>query len=127
MGYTGIFTSKSFGEVLREDALPGYDIVDQHEEKITDTDATDHSVFYLAIRSKEQNYIFGCVVIMKAYLDKGRREVMWKEMDESVGPNYYGCPKRIIDRLTPSDEMPYSNEYSRSWRENCLLFNKLHP
>ena len=121
MGYTGIFTDKPLADVLKEDALPGYEIVDLEEEKRRPVDGEqEFSVFYAALRRKDRNYVFGCVVLVKAYRDQGKREVMWKEMDESVGPSYDGCPRRIIQKLTPIDSMPYANDYSREWRQRCL-------
>ena len=49
---------------------------------------------------------------------------MWKEMDESVGPVQDNCPRRIIRKLTPIEEMPYANDYSREWRLRCLKNDK---
>lgn len=37
-----------------------------------------------------------------------------KGMDEIMVPSYYQCPKRILDRLTPTE-----NEYALEWRQHC--------
>ena len=39
----------------------------------------------------------------------------YKDMDESMGPYYYDCPKRILDLLTPTD-----NVNALEWRKECL-------
>lgn len=39
----------------------------------------------------------------------------YKDMTESMGPNYYECPKSIIDLLSPTD-----NEYALEWRKKCI-------
>lgn len=53
------------------------------------------------------------VVMLSSY---GRDHyLMIKSMDESQGPYAYNCPKRIIERLTPTD-----SEYALRWRAACL-------
>lgn len=39
---------------------------------------------------------------------------MIKTMDETMGPCYYDCPKRILDRLDPP-----RNDWAKNWREEC--------
>jgi len=38
----------------------------------------------------------------------------YKDMDETMGPGYYDCPKGILDLLTPTD-----SEYANEWRRKC--------
>ena len=38
----------------------------------------------------------------------------YKDMDETMGPYYYDCPKAILDMLTPTD-----NDTANEWREAC--------
>ena len=38
----------------------------------------------------------------------------YKDMEESMGPYYYDCPKGILDLLTPTD-----NECANDWRRKC--------
>ena len=40
--------------------------------------------------------------------------LMIKSMDESMGPGYYDCPKRILDMLTSP-----SNAWAENWRQKC--------
>lgn len=41
-------------------------------------------------------------------------ELLTKEMTEDVGPCEHACPRRILDKLTPTDH-PWALE----WREKC--------
>ena len=124
MGWTEIFTNKPFSDVIKDDALRSYEIIDLEEVKERPRDGEkEFSVFYGAMRVPDIRDVVGIVVLIKAYEDQGKREVMWKEMDESVGPNYYGCPKRILDKLTPIDKLYYAG-YAKEWREKCLHNNK---
>ncbi len=38
----------------------------------------------------------------------------YKDMEETMGPGYYDCPKGILDLLTPTD-----SEYALEWRKKC--------
>lgn len=38
----------------------------------------------------------------------------YKDMDESMGPYNYDCPKGILDLLTPTD-----SEWANNWRQAC--------
>lgn len=38
----------------------------------------------------------------------------YKDMTEHMGPNEVDCPKRILDRLTPTD-----SQYANEWRAKC--------
>lgn len=41
-------------------------------------------------------------------------EFGYKEMDESMGPYYFECPIRILDKLTPP-----TSSYAAEWRNKC--------
>lgn len=40
---------------------------------------------------------------------------LYKPMHESVGPRYYDCPKRFIERAGPP-----VNDWSKNWREKVM-------
>ena len=44
---------------------------------------------------------------------------MIKTMDETMGPFYYDCPKRILKMLSPTD-----NEAALEWRRKCAESGK---
>lgn len=70
---------------------------------------------YLAVRHP-QGYVFGMVCLFhlapRSYYNFG-----YKDMDESTGPYEDNCPEKVYRHLTPLEEMPHVNEYSRDWRE----------
>ena len=124
MGWTGEFTQRTFKEVFNEEVVRGFDVLRMVEiKKNPMPDEKEVSEFYAAIQPNGKQYVVGLVVIMKSYLDQGKREVLWKEMDESVGPNYYGCPKNILDMLSPIESIEHAG-YAKEWREKCLRYNK---
>lgn len=65
------------------------------------------NVLYCAMRSEIDDTTYGMVVLLEGG--------MYKPMDEDVGPFYYDCPKRILDRLTPVH--PDSDAWE--WRSRC--------
>lgn len=51
-----------------------------------------------------------------------RGTYMVKEMDESMGPYYYNCPKRLLKKLSPVRKLRvFNNAYgsSKEWRKIC--------
>ena len=70
---------------------------------------------YMAYRIKDieknEDKVIG-IVILVDYARDGH--FGYKDMDESMGPNYYNCPKRILDLLTPTEY-----EYAQEWRRLC--------
>ena len=64
------------------------------------------------IPTNEQE-VFGAVFLTSTD-NKDSFNFSYKAMDESYGPCYYDCPKRILDLLTPTD-----NEYANNWRAKC--------
>lgn len=67
---------------------------------------------YTDIPLSEQK-IFG-VVFLTSTDSKDYYNFSYKDMDETVGPCYYDCPKSILDILSPTD-----SEYAIKWREKC--------
>lgn len=65
------------------------------------------------------DFIVGYVVLHRRERDG---TVMFKDMDETAGPFYYDCPKKILDMLTPIDALPVCDSAkasARKWRETC--------
>jgi len=44
----------------------------------------------------------------------------YKDMDESMGPYMYNCPKTILDLLT---DTPHMNDNAKEWRKACAERN----
>ena len=54
------------------------------------------------------------VVFLTAVDSKDYFNFSYKEMDESMGPCYYDCPKSILDALSPTE-----SEWAIEWRKKC--------
>lgn len=47
----------------------------------------------------------------------------WKDMSESMGPYICDCPQRIIDQLSPLDELfPDRDQDAEAWRDRVAAF-----
>jgi len=125
MGWTGFKTNDSFAQIFEHEFnQPGFDVIKYAEIKMPteNDDEIEHSEIYAAVK-KLNNYIFGLVVIFKRY-DNG--EVLYKDMDESVGPYNNKCPENILNLLSPLNENSYTS-YAKLWRERqqCVINKRL--
>ena len=79
------------------------------------------STYYAAVKrtkfatetDPEDSRIFAAVVLTSVD-NKDYHNFAYKDMDETCGPYQYGCPKSILDLLSPTD-----NEYAIAWRNRC--------
>ena len=60
-----------------------------------------------------EQQVFGVVFLTSTDV-KDYFNFNYKDMDETVDPCYYDCPKGILDLLTPTD-----NEWANNWRSKC--------
>ena len=67
---------------------------------------------YLDIPPEEQ--IVFAVVFLTNTNSKSAFDFGYKDMDETVGPYKYDCPRSILNLLSPTD-----NPYALEWRKNC--------
>lgn len=122
MGWTSFTTQKTFEEVLREDIVTrNYNIraLCIKYEKPEEKEISEQAVMYAAIQHPK-GYTFGLVVLINDRVENGkRREIFYKEMDESQGPNYYDCPESVLSRLSPVESLQGSTEYAKGWRDKC--------
>lgn len=108
MGWTGCFIDcpktkeERIREALRQEGYHAEDIVDM---------ALVGTVLYMAVRL--QNGIVYGTVLLTNY-DRYRQEFYTKVIGEDMGPCEIDCPKRILDKLSPTD-----NEYAITWRDRC--------
>ena len=61
----------------------------------------------------ETQQVFG-IVFLTQVDTKDYHNFSYKDMDETMGPCYYDCPKSILDLLSPTN-----NEYANNWRAKC--------
>lgn len=79
------------------------------------------STYYAAIKrtkfatetEAETSKVFA-VIVLTSVNNKDYHNFAYKDMDETMGPYQYGCPKSILDLLPPTD-----NEYAIAWRNKC--------
>lgn len=69
------------------------------------------STYYAAIKHKSG---IGAVIFLTSTDMKDYFNFSYKDMDETMGPYNYDCPKGILDLLTPTE-----NEYANNWRAAC--------
>lgn len=62
---------------------------------------------------KEEQYVFAAIFLTSTDI-KDYYNFSYKDMDETVGPYNYDCPKGILDLLTPTE-----SEWANLWREAC--------
>lgn len=68
------------------------------------------STVYMAIK-RSDGVVFANIVLTSF----SSYDFEWKEMQETMMPYKFDCPKKILDMLTPTD-----NEYANDWRQRCL-------
>ena len=74
---------------------------------------------YMAIRYKheDKDFVFAAIYLVR-YAPKSYHNLIYKEMDETVGPGYCECPESVLDLLTPTD-----NKYALEWRKACREYH----
>ena len=120
MGWTSYRTGDTFEEAIRNDIAQYPYVVRKvhvHSRQAEDDHMNDAEV-YAAVQHPK-GHTFGLVVIMFDVMENERRELYYKDMDESMEPFYYNCPTEIINMLSPTE-----NEHAKRWRLKCL---QRHP
>lgn len=102
-GYYDVLKSSMVGSVYYAAVKPlkRYGDKDENGERVI-----------VDIPTNEQQ-VFG-VVFLTSTDSKNYFNFSYKDMDETVGPCYYDCPKGILDLLTPTD-----SEWANNWRAKC--------
>lgn len=115
MGWTGIKGNYLPSEFIQQaaDSFINVELMQGAYESLRNelTKEDDKFVIYSAVKHPE-GHVFGLVTLVDIQEDK---ELFFKEMDETMGPVYYGASKKLIDML---DETDY--EYAKEWRVKCL-------
>lgn len=89
-------------------------------EGVIDVAQVGWNTAYMAVKMKEEK-ICGFVILISRkndYFNFG-----YKEIDEGMGPYECNCPARILNRLSPPEEIYQGNslEWSREWRRKCRV------
>lgn len=85
------------------------------------------STYYAAVKSLNKTNGYECVTATVCLTSTNAKDYFnfaYKDMDESMGPYKYDCPKGILDLLTPTE-----SEYANEWRKKCYeqLAKKKNP
>ena len=131
MGWTGTFIpSKRRSDILadwrkylsrkhvfaeiKSDIGNGYSVIDYSFAKdSTWSYGSCHYAVYLAIKSPKGEV--GAAVALYSLRKAGYEyDICYRIDPESFDPIDKNCPKRILDKLTPTD-----NEWANEWRQEC--------
>lgn len=103
-----LFTYKPRGESMKEFFSKEFN---GENGQVLDVALVNFREAYIAYQLGDEVIALVCLV---DYDNNSYYNVGYKDMDETMGPRYYNCPKRILEKLTPTQ-----NEYAREWREAC--------
>jgi hypothetical protein len=73
--------------------------------------AVRNNVVYLAVHVTKTNQVMGYTVLTSLKKD----QTGYKDMHECEGPYYFDAPKRLIKKLSPTNDVT-----SLAWRFSCL-------
>ena len=62
---------------------------------------------------EDQHHVFAAIILTHTD-SRDWYNFSYKYMDESCGPCWYECPKKVLDLLTPTD-----SEWANEWRRKC--------
>lgn len=95
---------------------PGFEVLEA---------ASKHGVCYLACRVEpsdgSESYV-AAMVCLTNWAPSNHYNFSYKAISENMGPAARECPARILELLTPVEELPFGaqgKEWSRVWREAC--------
>lgn len=87
-------------------------------------------IYYAAVKNLETTLVLAAVI----KTESGQGMFTFKTMDETMNPYYYDCPKKILDLLTPIDDMEKHRHLmkigescirnSAAWRDTCEQVRK---
>lgn len=73
------------------------------------------STYFAAIQNESTKETWAAIILTR--MQNG--EFFYKDMDETVGPYNYNCPKAILKLLSPT-----KNKLANEWREKCYEYHK---
>ena len=89
-----------------------YEVLKSRMVSTTYYAAVKKTIFATA-NEPETSKVFAAIFLTSVNM-KDYHNFSYKDMDESVGPFQYDCPKNILDLLSPTD-----NEFALEWRRKC--------
>lgn len=116
MGWTGMaMPGEGARGYLDKRVYSGSD--DQSTHTVIDSSLVGGREYYAAVetigRATGERHVFAGVALVRISKSSGE-EFGYKGMSEEMGPYYYNCPLRILDKLTPTE-----NAIALAWRTKC--------
>jgi hypothetical protein len=91
--------------------------------------STIYAAVKLGSNHGERAGLITALIIMTSNNKKEHYNFGYKDMTEGCGPHFYKCPKRIINLLSPVDDLydadSSAREYATNWRNKCTDKPKL--
>lgn len=116
MGWTGIFNAirKENGTIDKKATLEREFSGWKNSQSSTRMlkGSMNGSTFYAAMETSGPDGLEVWALVVLTSVNGA--EFCYKEMSEDEGPYSYGCPKGILDALTPT-----TNEHALEWRQKC--------
>lgn len=125
MGWT--FTHREKGISNKEwfareyDGDRGYEVLDVASGSL------NRNHVYIALKLPDGKVL--AVACLTRWVPKDEYNYGWKDMSEDMGPNICDCPQRIIDLLSPIEELfpneeSSSREWAQAWRDRVATFRE---
>ena len=114
MGWTGRWYYGTTRQERLAKMLEVYNWEDEREKvEVIDSALVGTTAFAaVKVTDKATGKTRVCASVVLSRLDG--HELMTKEIGEEMGPCEKGCPRRILDKLTPTE-----NEFANEWRRRC--------
>lgn len=98
------------------------EIVGSGRFEILDTAIVERKTAYSAVRHPD-GYVFALVTLLD-YQPNSVYDIGFKDMDEGMGPVESKCPLRILELLSPVENLGHGIEYARAWRKSCYAHHE---
>lgn len=91
---------------------------ERYDFRVLDTSTVARKAFYAAIEETEretgERKVYALIVLLRWTRGPDDYNLLYKDMDESMGPLEAECPERILKLLTPTE-----NIHAQDWRRRC--------
>lgn len=122
-----MYTSKPKNQSVMEFFKENFDHeTDLKKGEVIDCATVGWTEAYLAYRvtHKQTGRMFVIALVCLTHHSPGYYNFGYKDMDETMGPNVARCPERILNQLSPLDQIERntttnSYKYAQSWRQAC--------
>lgn len=114
-------TYKTRGQPLKEFFAESFAYGGDTDAGLIDLATHGRNLAYAAVKHP-RGYVFAAVIQIR--YKRGHHNIIYRIDDESAGPNHATCPQRILDLLTPDNEIINKHNwkadgYWKDWRDRC--------